>query len=72
MENFIKVNWYSIELRQYDRIDNCMNLLYGFSARIGSPVNTGSDWPSLFIAETSNWYRWPGLRPFAVALQPVV
>ena len=49
-----------------------MNLLYGFSARIGSPVNTGSDWPSLFIAETSNWYRWPGLRPFAVALQPVV
>jgi len=46
--------------------------LYGFSARIGSPVKTGSDCPSLFIAETSNWYRWPGLRPFAVALQPVV
>ena len=49
---------------------NC--LLYGFSARMGSVVKRGSDWPSLLMAETSNWYRWPGLRPLAVALQEVL
>ena len=27
-----------------------LNLLYGFSARIGSPVQTGSDCPSLLMA----------------------
>ena len=42
--------------RLYESNNYCF-LLYGFSARIGSPVNTGSDWPSLLIAETSNWYR---------------
>merc|ERR1719309_767177 len=41
--------------------------LYGFSARMGSPVKMGSDCPSLLMAETSNWYRCPGFRPLAVA-----
>ena len=47
-------------------------LLYGFSARMGSPVKIGSDWPSLLMADTSNWYKCPGLRPEAVALGVVV